>query len=85
MSYSIYLLHEIIPSAFKRLGLMTTDIAAASVTWVGSLLLLALIRRRYRAPSARMDSGAIRAASRTSAYSAGQLSTADLPCASPGR
>ena len=43
VSYSIYLLHEIIPSAFKRLGLMTTDIAVAWVTWVGSLLLLALI------------------------------------------
>jgi peptidoglycan/LPS O-acetylase OafA/YrhL len=43
VSYSIYLLHEIIPSAFKRLGLMTTDIAVAWVTWAGSLLLLALI------------------------------------------
>ena len=43
VSYSIYLLHEIIPSAFKRLGLMTTDLAVAWVTWVGSLLLLALI------------------------------------------
>ena len=43
VSYSIYLLHEIIPSAFKRLGLMTTDIAVAWVTWVGSLLLLALM------------------------------------------
>ena len=42
VSYSIYLMHEITPSAFKRLGLMTTDIAAAWVTWVGSLLLLAL-------------------------------------------
>ena len=43
VSYSIYLLHEIIPSAFKRLGLMTTDIAVARVTWAGSLVLLALI------------------------------------------
>jgi peptidoglycan/LPS O-acetylase OafA/YrhL len=43
VSYSIYLLHEIIPSAFKRLGLMTTDIAAAWVTWAGSLVLLMLI------------------------------------------
>jgi peptidoglycan/LPS O-acetylase OafA/YrhL len=43
VSYSIYLLHEIIPSAFKRLGLLTTDIAVAWVTWGGSLLLLALI------------------------------------------
>jgi len=30
-SYSICMLHEIVWSAFKRLGLMTTDIAAA---WV---------------------------------------------------
>jgi peptidoglycan/LPS O-acetylase OafA/YrhL len=29
VSNSIYMLHEIIPSAFKRLGLMTTDIAVA--------------------------------------------------------
>ncbi len=43
VSYSIYMLHEIIPSAFKRLGLMTTDIAVAWVTWAGSLVLLALI------------------------------------------
>jgi peptidoglycan/LPS O-acetylase OafA/YrhL len=43
VSYSIYLLHEIIPSAFKWLGLMTTDLAVAWVTWVGLLLLLALI------------------------------------------
>jgi peptidoglycan/LPS O-acetylase OafA/YrhL len=43
VSYSIYLLHEIIPSAFKRLGLMTTDIAVAWVTWAGSLVLLMLI------------------------------------------
>jgi peptidoglycan/LPS O-acetylase OafA/YrhL len=43
VSYSIYLLHEIIPSAFKRLGLTTTDIAVAWVTWAGALLLLALI------------------------------------------
>jgi peptidoglycan/LPS O-acetylase OafA/YrhL len=43
VSYSIYLLHEIIPSAFKRLGLMTADIAVAWVTWAGSLVLLALI------------------------------------------
>jgi hypothetical protein len=34
---------EIMPSAFKRLGLMTTDIAVAWVTWAGSLVLLALI------------------------------------------
>jgi hypothetical protein len=34
---------EIMPSAFKRLGLMTTDIAVAWVTWARSLVLLALI------------------------------------------
>jgi peptidoglycan/LPS O-acetylase OafA/YrhL len=45
ISDSIYLLHEVIPSAFKRLGLMTTGIAVAWVTWAGSLLLLALISR----------------------------------------
>jgi peptidoglycan/LPS O-acetylase OafA/YrhL len=44
-SYSIYMLHEIVPSAFKRLGLMTTDVAAAWVTWMGALVLLALISR----------------------------------------
>ena len=43
VSYSIYLLHEIIPSALKRLGLMTAYIAVAWVTWVGSLVLLALV------------------------------------------
>ncbi len=43
VSYSMYLLHEVIPSALKWLGLMTTDIAVARVTWAGSLLLLALI------------------------------------------
>jgi peptidoglycan/LPS O-acetylase OafA/YrhL len=43
VSYSIYLMHEIIPSALKRLGLMTADIAVAWVTWAGSLVLLALI------------------------------------------
>ncbi len=44
-SYSMYMLHEIIPSAFKRLGLTTTDVAAGWVAWVGALLLLALISR----------------------------------------
>jgi hypothetical protein len=39
----IYLLHEITPSAFKRLGLMTSDDSVAWVTWAGSFLLLALI------------------------------------------
>lgn len=44
-SYSIYMLHEIVPSAFKRLGLMTTDVATAWVTWAGALVLLALMSR----------------------------------------
>ncbi|HLN38118.1 MAG TPA: hypothetical protein VK337_10075 [Xanthobacteraceae bacterium] len=43
VSYSIYLLHEIIPSALKRRGLMTSDVATAWVAWAGSLVLLALI------------------------------------------
>jgi peptidoglycan/LPS O-acetylase OafA/YrhL len=42
-SYSIYLLHEIVPSAFKRLGLQSTDLATAWVTWVGMLVVLVLI------------------------------------------
>jgi peptidoglycan/LPS O-acetylase OafA/YrhL len=45
VSYSIYLLNEVIRSALKRLGLMTTNIAVAWVTWVGSPLLLTLISR----------------------------------------
>ena len=44
-SYSIYLLHEFVPSAFKRLGLTTTDVGAAWIAWAGALLLLALISR----------------------------------------
>jgi peptidoglycan/LPS O-acetylase OafA/YrhL len=44
-SYSIYLLHEIVPSAFKRLGLTTTDVATGWVAWAGALLLLALVSR----------------------------------------
>jgi peptidoglycan/LPS O-acetylase OafA/YrhL len=44
-SYSIYLLHEIVPSAFKRLGLTTTDVAAAWIAWAGALLVLMLISR----------------------------------------
>ena len=73
VSYSIYLLHEIIPSALKRLGLMTTDIAVAWVTWAGSLLLLALISQvSYavdRAPGARVAPCAIGAAARADASS----------------
>jgi hypothetical protein len=57
---TIYLLHEIMPSAFKRLGLMTTDIAvglghAAGADQPGIL-------RRDRAPGACMDPCAIGAA-----------------------
>ena len=42
-SYSIYMLHEIVPSAFKRLGLQSPDIAIGWVTWIGALILLVLI------------------------------------------
>ena len=42
-SYSIYMLHEIVPSAFKRLGLQSPDIAIGWVTWVGALILLVLV------------------------------------------
>ncbi len=42
-SYSIYMLHEIVPSAFKRLGLQSPDIAIGWVTWAGALILLVLI------------------------------------------
>ena len=42
-SYSIYMLHEIVPSAFKRLGLQSTDPATAWVTWAGMLVVLVLI------------------------------------------
>jgi peptidoglycan/LPS O-acetylase OafA/YrhL len=35
-SYSIYTLHEIVPSAFRRLGLQSPDIAIGWVTWVGA-------------------------------------------------
>jgi peptidoglycan/LPS O-acetylase OafA/YrhL len=44
-SYSIYLLHEIVPSAFKRLGLQSTDVGIGWVTWVGMLIVVALISR----------------------------------------
>jgi peptidoglycan/LPS O-acetylase OafA/YrhL len=42
-SYSIYMLHEIVPSAFKRLGLQSPDIAIGWVTWLGALILLVLV------------------------------------------
>jgi peptidoglycan/LPS O-acetylase OafA/YrhL len=41
-SYSIYMLHEIVPSAFRRLGLQSLDIAVGWVTWTGALVLLVL-------------------------------------------
>ena len=42
-SYSIYMLHEIVPSAFKRLGLQSPDPAVGWVTWASALLVLVLI------------------------------------------
>jgi peptidoglycan/LPS O-acetylase OafA/YrhL len=42
-SYSIYLLHEILPSTLKRLGLQSPDIAIGWITWAGALILLVLI------------------------------------------
>jgi peptidoglycan/LPS O-acetylase OafA/YrhL len=44
-SYSIYLLHEILPSAYKRIGLLAPDQWFAWPLWTGSLILLALISR----------------------------------------
>jgi peptidoglycan/LPS O-acetylase OafA/YrhL len=44
-SYSIYMLHEILPSTLKRLGLQSPDIAIGWVTWAGALILLVLISR----------------------------------------
>jgi peptidoglycan/LPS O-acetylase OafA/YrhL len=37
------MLHEIVPSAFKRLGLQSPDIAIGWVTWLGALILLVLV------------------------------------------
>jgi peptidoglycan/LPS O-acetylase OafA/YrhL len=42
-SYSIYMLHEILPSTLKRLGLQTPNIAIGWLTWAGALILLVLI------------------------------------------
>jgi peptidoglycan/LPS O-acetylase OafA/YrhL len=42
-SYSIYMLHEIVPSALKRLGLQSPYPAIGWVTWGGALILLVLI------------------------------------------
>lgn len=44
-SYSIYLLHEILPSAYKRIGILVPDQWFAWPLWIGSLILLALISR----------------------------------------
>jgi peptidoglycan/LPS O-acetylase OafA/YrhL len=44
-SYSIYLLHEILPSVFSRLGLVASDQWSRWLMWSGSLLLLAIISR----------------------------------------
>lgn len=44
-SYSIYLLHEILPSLYKRLGILAVDPSLFGPMWVGSLILLALISR----------------------------------------
>ncbi len=44
-SYSIYLLHEIFPSAYKRLGIAATDPVAAWALWAVTLALLALVSR----------------------------------------
>ena len=44
-SYSIYLLHEILPSVYKRLGILTLDPSLLWPMWGGSLVLLALISR----------------------------------------
>jgi len=88
VSHSIYLLHEIIPSAFKRLGLTTTDIAVAWITWSGSLVLLALISLVSYAVierPARTWIRALLATARAGAYGAGQLSTTDRPLASGAR
>jgi peptidoglycan/LPS O-acetylase OafA/YrhL len=60
-SYSMYLLHEVIPSAFKRLGLVTADVATGWVAWVGALLLLALVSRASYALIERPARQALRA------------------------
>ena len=44
-SYSIYLLHEVLPSVYKRLGMLAFDPALFWPMWGGSLILLALISR----------------------------------------
>lgn len=44
-SYSIYLLHEVLPSLYKRLGLLAVDPSLFWPMWGGSLVLLALVSR----------------------------------------
>jgi peptidoglycan/LPS O-acetylase OafA/YrhL len=44
-SYSIYLLHEILPSAYRHLGILPLDQSLLWPTWLVSLILLALISR----------------------------------------
>ena len=44
-SYSIYLMHEILPSLYKRLGLLAIDPSLFWPMWGGSLVLLAIISR----------------------------------------
>lgn len=44
-SYSIYLLHEVLPSVYKQLGILAADPSLFWPMWGGSLVLLALISR----------------------------------------
>ena len=44
-SYSIYLLHEVLPSLYKRLGILAIDPSLFWPMWGGSLVLLAIISR----------------------------------------
>jgi peptidoglycan/LPS O-acetylase OafA/YrhL len=44
-SYSIYLLHETLPSAYKRLGIIVTSQWLVWIVWAGSLVLLVVISR----------------------------------------
>src|SRR5262249_48167861 len=44
-SYSIYLLHEVLPSLYKRLGLLAFDPSLFWIMWGGSLVLLTLVSR----------------------------------------
>lgn len=44
-SYSIYLLHEIFPSAYKRLGIETANPLAVWALWAATLAMLAIVSR----------------------------------------